>query len=409
MRRPPSSPSYELWIQQVLDERTKTMIKAGQFELPFAYSPLINRTTASVPLLFGAGVQDNDVRLGFAMNGVQFSVGDPEKTQFFFAVGEPASLTAFQSHMTDPAIVAARALPAAVTRWHGALKNLLGGVTSVAHHDPWHEVFEDGAFPVRVLRRFGWSHSLGLGLPDDARSRLRYGPHPSESFAATPLSEPWIIHLAEGTDDVAAGELRDLEAMGCLAPNTRLAHGVGLSVEDQERVLARRAAVIWCPGSNLAMLGKTLSPRRLADAGRLALGSDSRISGGSDLLAEMRLAACHSDCAAKELFALVTQAPARLLSMPDVGGLAQGQQADLLLVRNTGRDPYDTLLHLRRSDIRAVVRRGEPLLADPDFADWFAACGSATTPITLDGKPKLIATHLLKRPVWNPALPDRRQ
>jgi hypothetical protein len=90
---PTEFPSYELWIQQVVDERTKAMIKAGQFELPYGYSPLINRTTASSPLLFGAGVQDNDVRLGFAMNGVQFSVGDPEKTQLFFAVGEPASLT----------------------------------------------------------------------------------------------------------------------------------------------------------------------------------------------------------------------------------------------------------------------------------------------------------------------------
>ena len=270
-----------------------------------------------------------------------------------------AWMDAFQAHMADPAIVAARALPAQVTRWHGALKNLLSGVTSVSHHDPWHAIFEDEAFPVRVLRRFGWSHSLGLGLPDDERSRLSYGLSPIESFAATPPSEPWIIHLAEGTDDVAAGELRDLEALGCLAPNTRIVHGVGLTEEDQERVLTHNAAVIWCPGSNLAMLGKTLSPRRLLNAGRLALGSDSRISGGSDLLTEMRLAACHSDCIAKELFTLVTQAPADLLNLPDVGGLAQGLRADLLLIRDTGRDPYETLLYLRRCDIRAVVRDGE--------------------------------------------------
>lgn len=90
---PTEFPSYELWVQQVVDERTKTMVKAGQFELPFSYSPLINRTTPSIPLLFGAGLHDNDVRLGFAMNGVQFSTGDPNKTQLFFAVGAPASLS----------------------------------------------------------------------------------------------------------------------------------------------------------------------------------------------------------------------------------------------------------------------------------------------------------------------------
>jgi cytosine/adenosine deaminase-related metal-dependent hydrolase len=311
-----------------------------------------------------------------------------------------AWMDAFQTHMSDPAIVVGRALPAEVKRWHGALKNLLGGVTTVAHHDPWHAIFEDVAFPVRVVRRFGWSHSLGLGLPGDRRSPLCYGPCPQESFAATPRTEPWIIHLAEGTDDVAAGELRDLEALGCLGANTRIVHGVGLTESDQERILARRAAVIWCPGSNLAMLGKTLSPGRLVNAGRVALGSDSRISGGSDLLTEMRLAACHSDCTARDLFALVTHAPARLLYVPDVGGLAQGQRADLLLVRETGDDPYKTLLHLHRSDIRAVVRDGEPLIADLDFADWFAVCGIAVTPITLDGKPKLIASDLLK---WSEA------
>src|SRR5579862_614032 len=52
--KPQLFPTYELWVQQVLDERTKTMLKLGQFELPFSYSPGINRTTPSLPLLFGA-------------------------------------------------------------------------------------------------------------------------------------------------------------------------------------------------------------------------------------------------------------------------------------------------------------------------------------------------------------------
>ena len=44
----------------------------------------------------------------------------------------------------------------------GAIKNLLGGVTTVCHHNPYEEVFEHD-FPVRVVKRFGWAHSLAFG------------------------------------------------------------------------------------------------------------------------------------------------------------------------------------------------------------------------------------------------------
>src|SRR5579871_1490858 len=72
-----------------------------------------------------------------------------------------AWMEAFQPYMDDPAVQAARTVPAERRHWHGALKNLLCGATTVAHHDPWHPVFEDPDFPVRVVRHFGWSHSLG--------------------------------------------------------------------------------------------------------------------------------------------------------------------------------------------------------------------------------------------------------
>ncbi len=309
-----------------------------------------------------------------------------------------AWIAAFQSYLESSAVAMVRAVPTVLRHWHGALKNLLCGVTTVAHHDPWHPVFEETLFPVRVLRDFGWSHSLGLGLPNAARCALVYGPSIAESFAATPPTQPWIIHLAEGTDEVAAAELRALDAIGCLAANTVLVHGVGLSESDRDRLLAAGGGVVWCPGSNLAMLGRTLNPRRLLDAGRLALGSDARISGGGDLLRELRLAAAHSDATPAELLRLVTEASHRLLRLPEVGGLTPGQWADLLIVRDTGTTPHRCLLELWRADIRAVVRGGVPILADSDFADWFSFCGIAVTPVRLDGCLKLCATAALGLP-----------
>src|SRR6266498_3680610 len=138
--------------------------------------------------------------------------------------------------------------------------------------------------------RWGWGMGDGLSQPPSPipHPLPRYGPPVVESFAATPAHQPWIIHLAEGTDAISAAELSWLDHLGCLADNTVLVHGAGLTAADIERVIARDAAVIWCPSSNLSMLGRTLDPRRLFDPGRLAPGSDSRLSGARHLREELQ-------------------------------------------------------------------------------------------------------------------------
>jgi cytosine/adenosine deaminase-related metal-dependent hydrolase len=310
---------------------------------------------------------------------------------------------AFGAHFHDREVAAALAVPTATRCWQGGLKNLLAGATTVAHHDPWNTVLEDADFPVHVMRRAGWCHSLGLaprdGLAGKLRDRLgrraggapRFGPSVLGSFAATPPGAPWIIHLGEGTDAVARGELARLDALGCLGPTTVVVHGVGLGPEDVERLIGRGAAVVWCPSSNLALLGKTLAPRRLCDAGRLALGTDARLSGARDLLDELRVARGQSDLDAGELLRLVTGHAARILAMPEVGDLSPGQRADAVVVRDDGTPPSARLLDCRRADLRAVVREGKPAVADPDLAGWFAAAGVEAVPVTLDGRPKLLA------------------
>ena len=284
-------------------------------------------------------------------------------------------------------------VPSEDRHWQGGLKNLLAGVTTVAHHDPWHPVLDDANFPVGVLRHFGWSHSLGLG--EDGAPR--YGPPVRSSFAATPSQQAWIIHLAEGTDAVAAAELSQLDAFGCLASNTVLVHAVGLGDSEIDRVIDAGAAVIWCPASNVETLGRTLRPRRLFDAGCVTLGTDSRLTGSRDLLTELRAASAHSELLPHELLRLVTADASRILRIAECGALKAGHQADCVIIR-AGADPYTTLMSTDRCDIRAVVRAGVPHIADPDFADWFAHCGIEVLAARLDGRPKLLAELLARTP-----------
>ncbi|MEP6729992.1 MAG: amidohydrolase, partial [bacterium] len=172
-------------------------------------------------------------------------------------------------------------------------------------------------------------------------------------------------------------------------------HGVGLSNDDVARVIAVGATVVWCPGSNLAMLGRTLDPRRLFDAGLLALGTDSRLTGSRDLLDELRVAAALSDLTSSELLRLVTADGARAFRMSQARDVRELSNADCFVIHRDG-DPYESLLRTARGDIRAVIRDGVPVIADPDFADWFAHCDVETVEISVDGRPKLAAKGIVR-------------
>ncbi|HXP85555.1 MAG TPA: hypothetical protein VN841_12585 [Bryobacteraceae bacterium] len=127
----------------------------------------------------------------------------------------------------------------------GGLRNLLCGVTTVGHHDPYDSVFDDD-FPVEVVKHCGWAHSL------------EFSPDVRERSDATPPGAPFVIHLGEGTDDGAAQELFRLHELGTLDRRTVLVHAVGLSRAGWELVAQTGASVIWCPRSNLFTLGRTL-------------------------------------------------------------------------------------------------------------------------------------------------------
>jgi len=276
---------------------------------------------------------------------------------------------------TDPGLLAHRALPRAQRLLAGGLKNLLSGVTTVLHHDPRDPVLNDPGFPVDVPEPGGWSHSLALDGEEAVRA----------SHEATPAGWPWIIHAAEGIDAAAALELDRLEALGCLAPGTLLVHGLGLSAIQQRRVVEAGAGVVWCPGSNRHLFGRTLDPEWLFSQGRLALGSDSRISGGRDLLAELALVRELTGWSEARLEAWVTEGAARLLGLNDRGRLAPGLRADLIAL-----PPGMPLSRATRADLRLVVVAGRPLYADADLAE---ALGLVA--VRVDGRLKAIAPHLM--------------
>jgi cytosine/adenosine deaminase-related metal-dependent hydrolase len=264
----------------------------------------------------------------------------------------------------------------------GGLKNLLHGVTTVCHHNPYEaEVFENHVparrFPVRVVKRFGWAHSLA------------FSPDIAERFRATPPDAPFIVHLGEATDEAGREEIFQLDAMGALDQRTVLVHAVALDERGLALARKRGASILWCPSSNLHTLGETLTRRALDSGIPVALATDSSITAAGGLLDEIRLGQQVSGLSSDSLYAMVTEAPARILRLAaGAGAIHEEAAADLLVFPDPGFAPADALLRLRNSDINAVMVGGEIKLLT---ADWLERLPSPVFEglhrITVDGRP----------------------
>jgi cytosine/adenosine deaminase-related metal-dependent hydrolase len=226
-------------------------------------------------------------------------------------------------------------IPKPVRLAWGGLKNLLSGVTLVAHHNPFDPAVFNSRFPVRVLRRCGWTHSLA------------FSPDLRERYRSTPPSWPFILHAAEGVDDHSGAELRRLDRAGVLGPRTVLVHGVGVNSSDIETFVRRRASLIWCPTSNCFTLGRTANPELLHSGVRVALGTDSPLTAAGDLIDEIRAAHSQTGMALEQIYEMVTTRAASILRLGSgYGSIRNGGAADLIAVPDRGRTPAESLLGL---------------------------------------------------------------
>jgi cytosine/adenosine deaminase-related metal-dependent hydrolase len=308
---------------------------------------------------------------------------------------------------TDPAIRDGRSQPLVERLFIGGLKNLLAGVTTVAHHNPFYPEMRR-TMPVRVVRRYGWAHSFLLER-QPAGARGEPGGDVARRWQATPADAPFVLHLAEGVDDEARRELARLEALGCLKPNTVIVHGVAIDGDGWRRVADAGAGLVWCPGSNDFLFGRSVPVRELLDstgaaingsAGprvNIALGTDARITGSRDLLDELRAARATAPVSPGELLRMVTTGPAALLRQPKTGRLAVGAPADLVVIPPFESDPAAALLKTTRRDVRLVMVGGRPMVGDPDLAAVFRARRVKLRPLRVDSAPKLADSGLVRR------------
>lgn len=270
--------------------------------------------------------------------------------------------------LDDEPYAALRALPLADRLFSGGLKNLLCGALLVVQHNPPHRALFARDFPVRVARRYRWAHSLHFTSPTAIQRAYR---------AARLWRIPFYIHVGEGTDAVAASELPRLAALlGDDLTQLVLVHGVGLRAADIARYAPRVRGLVICPTTNRYLLGALPDVHAwIAAGGRVALGSDSRLTAAGDLLDELR--------AAHALFGDLPYQPEAITGMkPSI--------ADRIMVR--GGMP---LTRARRADLALIMRGGQPLIGDPALMARFRR--TPTLRARLDGADKAISQSLAQQ------------
>jgi cytosine/adenosine deaminase-related metal-dependent hydrolase len=282
---------------------------------------------------------------------------------------------------SDPVFEASVALERDDRLFLGGVKNLLSGVTTVAHHDPLYPCLARPDFPTKVVQSYGWSHSLYV----DGEDRVK------NSYRNNPVAWPWIVHAAEGLDHEAWREFERLEEIGCIGSNTLLVHGIALDPAQRQRLARASAGLIWCPSSNLRLFGRTAEVADLMRLGRVALGTDSRLTGARDLLDELRVAAGLGGLDDRVLEALVTRDSAQLLRLGDRGVLRVGASADILVL------PARTSLAAAcRADVRLVLIDGRVRYGERDLADR-AGPGPSWHEVQVDGRAKIMDSRIVAR------------
>jgi cytosine/adenosine deaminase-related metal-dependent hydrolase len=258
-------------------------------------------------------------------------------------------------------------------RW-GAVKNLLAGVTTVAHHGA-----PVGEQPVGLL---GGTAIHSVRLEPSWRRRLN-----------SPFSPaPHVVHTGEGTSDACHREIDLLLRWNLWRRDLIGVHAVAMDAHQAEGF----RAVVWCPLSNQFLYGRSADIPALKARTAIVFGTDSTLTADWSVWNHLRAARALGFLSDRELLDAVTGAAAAVWNRPDLGRIAVGGAADLVVARRKAADPWEAFFALDPEDLLLVVRDGLPWLVDrslegaPRPAKGFAVRVGASEKIVAEDVPALL-------------------
>ena len=271
----------------------------------------------------------------------------------------------------------------------GEIKAIVGGATSVVGGLAPTSGSNDNACILGLTRNL----DIYAGFPDSVlnKEKVWYVIFPLEmSLAATVAVrsgldsgavKALLVHAGEGkpTDAAAAREFAMLakNGDGFLRPGVSVIHGVAFNAADFKRMAKAGVGLIWSPRSNIELYGGTTDVLSAKASGvKIALAPDWSPTGSDGMIEELKYASTWNAAQYPpvfengELVNMATIFPAQLAGADkQIGSLAKGMYADLLLIRRNVTDANRALLYASPADVRLVVIGGVPIYGDADLMD----------------------------------------
>ncbi len=278
----------------------------------------------------------------------------------------------------------------------GAYRNLLSGVTTVSDHiphfvgDPFYDML-----PMKAIKKFALAHCVasfslnwGEGITIEYQRALKEG-------------IPFVTHIGEGFDEETKRDIQTIDSLGALGDHAVFVHCIAFTEEDLKLVKERGASCVWCADSNVYMYNKTADVKKFLDIGiNLCVGTDSPMTGGENLLYEMRFGKAYykkfygEELADDQILKMVTVNPARAFRLYDSGQIQKGYTADLTVFNDRGDASASSVVRADLTDVRLVVIDGKPAYGDAEFRSLFESLGVKYQDIVLNGKEKVIIGDL---------------
>ena len=248
----------------------------------------------------------------------------------------------------------------------GIYKNICSGCGLVQDHASLQKKEYYEQFPIRVLKEYRQCHSISIGNWWGDKS-------PEEEMAETKGKMPFILHLAEGTDERAYKDFTELKKRNLLKANTLMIHGIALTKKEIEECAEIGASVCWCPESNEFLIGRSIDvPFCLEKGMKVVLGTDSTQSGSLNLIAEIKKGhEMFPHIPMKEIYKMISTTPQKTLFLDGHYGRSKEQTQDILLIKKKSEDPFNNLLEIDFHDIEFFLYHGKPIYGDTKFLSYF--------------------------------------
>lgn len=255
-------------------------------------------------------------------------------------------------HIKDKKIIESiESIPVELRMKYGVIKNLLCGVTAVAHHGSYNSALDDS--PVTVIKKGTCIHSVKLGGKWKLNLNL-------------PLSrEPYVIHIGEGINQESKEEIEKLIRWNFFGRELTGIHAIAMTEQQSKNF----SALIWCPDSNLFLFNKTADITSLKKFTKILFGTDSTLTSGWNIFDNLRTARKLNMLSDEELFCSVTKTPAEYWKLNKSGIISEGYRADIVISGKKSGSSYDSFYNTDPEDILLILKSGKIILYDKSIED----------------------------------------